>query len=237
MTRPTTTLTIDRRFCGPPDSGNGGYVCGVLAQSVDGDAEITLRMPPPLHRPLEVVTENGTVRLRDGEAVVAEAALAAWELDVPEPPTLAEAEAAAQGYTGFDRHAFPTCFVCGPRRRAGDGLRIFTGPLDGTPLVAAPWAPDASLSEDGVLVRPEFIWAALDCPGGFAVTPDLQERPVLLGRLAARIHAPVRIDQTYVAVGWPIARDGRKLFAGTALFTADGACCARARATWIEVAR
>ena len=26
----STTLSISRRFCGPPNSGNGGYVCGLL---------------------------------------------------------------------------------------------------------------------------------------------------------------------------------------------------------------
>jgi hypothetical protein len=26
-------IHIDRRFCGPPDSGNGGYVCGRVAEA------------------------------------------------------------------------------------------------------------------------------------------------------------------------------------------------------------
>jgi hypothetical protein len=30
------TIRIDRRFRGPPESGNGGYVCGCLAQFVVG---------------------------------------------------------------------------------------------------------------------------------------------------------------------------------------------------------
>ena len=41
------TMTIPRRFCGPPNSGNGGYVCGTLARCIPGAAEVTLRAPPP----------------------------------------------------------------------------------------------------------------------------------------------------------------------------------------------
>ena len=44
------SIRIDRRFCGPPNSGNGGYVCGLLAAHIDGGAEITLRVPPPLEQ-------------------------------------------------------------------------------------------------------------------------------------------------------------------------------------------
>ena len=32
---------------------------------------------------------------------------------------------------------------------------------------------------------------------------------------------------------WPLGEDGRKLYAGTALFAADGALLALARQTWI----
>ena len=49
------TLTVGHRFCGPPIWGNGGWVSGSLAGFVDGPAEITLRRPPPLGSPLEVV--------------------------------------------------------------------------------------------------------------------------------------------------------------------------------------
>src|SRR5438552_14612416 len=42
------SVVIERRFCGPPNSANGGYVCGLLAAHIDGNAEITLLAPPPL---------------------------------------------------------------------------------------------------------------------------------------------------------------------------------------------
>ncbi len=48
------TVVIARRYRGPAESGNGGYVCGRLAQHAGGEAEVTLRLPPPLGRPLTV---------------------------------------------------------------------------------------------------------------------------------------------------------------------------------------
>ena len=43
-----TSVVIEKRFCGPPNSGNGGYVCGLLAAHIEADAEVTLLAPPPL---------------------------------------------------------------------------------------------------------------------------------------------------------------------------------------------
>jgi hypothetical protein len=55
------TLTIEGRFNGPEGSGNGGYTCGLLARELDGEAEVTLRRPPPLDRPLVLVRDEGRV--------------------------------------------------------------------------------------------------------------------------------------------------------------------------------
>jgi len=157
------------------------------------------------------------------------------DLDHPPPASYEQAEQASAGYAGFHRHAFPTCFVCGPERAPGDGLRIFAGPLDGREAVAAPWIPSVDLADGYGIVRPEFLWAALDCPGAFAV--GFGERDaLLLGRLAAGIRAPVRSGERYVVLGWPLGEDGRKRYAGTALFTDTGELCGLARATWIEPA-
>lgn len=52
MGETATTITISARFDGPPTTGNGGYVCGLVARHVDGPAEVTLWAPPPLERPL-----------------------------------------------------------------------------------------------------------------------------------------------------------------------------------------
>ena len=217
-------MIVPARYNGPPDSGNGGYVCGLVAGTLGGLAEVTLRLPPPLDRELDVVRSNGHVEVRDGESVVAEAEPVVLDLDVPAAVSVEEAEAASLRYAGFVHHAYNTCFVCGPRRE--DGLRVYAGPVEGRPgLVAAPWTPP----ED---VRPELVWAALDCPSGWAVD-DFQREGVLLGRMAAEIHRLPTPGDQHVVMGWRVGEDGRKRFAGSALLAADGEVLARARSTWI----
>lgn len=225
---------IERRFHGPPESGNGGYTCGVLASFVNEPAQVTLRRPPPLDRPLSVVRRGRQAELFDGNRLVAEAERTDLEpLELPPPPSFGDAERAASAYSGFREHAFPTCFVCGPEREEGDGLRIFAGPVAaGSALVAAPWTPAPDLGRPDGRVRREFVWASLDCPGAFAVGyPDRGE--TLLGRLAVQIESLPQVGARCLLMGWPLGEDGRKLFAATALFHETGDVLAWARATWI----
>jgi hypothetical protein len=223
-------IVIDPRFNGPPGSGNGGYTCGLVARHAGEPVEVTLRLPPPLGRPLAVTVGDGRTVVHDGDALVAEAVPAAVELELPDPIGLDEAREAAARYPGFAQHAFPTCFVCGPDR--SDGLRIFAGPVEARELVAAPWRPDPSLAAEDGTVADEFVWAALDCPGAFAV--GFSERgETVLGRLAARIGRAPAAGEPCVVVGWPLGEEGRKLYAGTALFSTAGDVYAVARATWI----
>jgi len=232
MKRPGS-ITIDPRFRGPPDSGNGGYVCGVVAAAANEPVAVRLMRPPPLSVALELDESQGGFVLRHGEHTVAVARPDQVDLEVPEPPDHAAAIAASLAYPGFVEHVFPHCFVCGPRRLAGDGLRIFAGPLQDRPMVAAPWVPDGSLADDDGFVLPEFLWAALDCPGFFAI-PNAG-RTGLLGELAARLERPVRAGEPCVVLGWHRYSEGRKHFVGTAIFGKDGGLAARARATWIEL--
>jgi hypothetical protein len=221
-------LVIDRRFRGPAGSGNGGYTCGIVAAAVGAD-EVTLRLPPPLDRPLTVA---GT-EVRDGDALVAEARPV--ELDLAPPRTVAveEARAAEARYAGDVDHPFPECFVCGPARDPADALVLRPGPVDGERLVATVWRPHAGLAGDDGVVRPEFVWAALDCPGAFAV--ELLGRGTrVLGRLAVRIDSLPRAGDEHVVVGWPLGGEGRRQDAGTALLDAGGRLLAVGRATWIE---
>lgn len=228
----TDTVTIGRRFNGPPDSGNGGYVSGIIGSLINGPAQVTLRIPPPMEKALHLLREGDTLRLMDGDTLVAEGIPFDLSLDVPEPPSFAEAEAAVPGYTGFVDHTFPTCFVCGPQRDEGDGLRIFAGPVEGRKLVASPWTPHESLAIDGEL--PEAIyWSALDCPGAFAVMT--LENPLVLGRMTAEIAGSVQPGEPCVVIGWSIGVEGRKHFAGTAIFNAAGDIVAKAYQTWIEL--
>jgi hypothetical protein len=236
------TLTIHPRFNGPPDSGNGGYTCGRLAGFVEADAvEVTLRLPPPIGRALEVTGDADGAVLRDNGSVVAEARPTALAADAPGPVELAEAESAVTDspFLEVGMHPFPTCFVCGPKRTPGDGLRIFAGPVAERDVFAAPWtpAPDLARADDGEL-PPEIVWAALDCPTSTPVAndPGVEEfRPIVLARLAVRILAPVHAGRTHTIVSWPVAFDGRKRHAGAALHGADGDLLAVSRALWIEL--
>jgi hypothetical protein len=230
------SLVIARRFCGPTQSGNGGYVCGRLAAHVPGSAAVRLKSPPPLETELRIESGDSGSRLLDGGSVIAEARAAEVGLEPPAPPSFAEAAQAARSFSGFTHHSFPRCFVCGPQRAAGDGLRIFPGAVTARPIVAAPWVPDASLADDAGSVRREFLWAALDCTGAFALLPVPPGRAIVLGELCARIDAGVAVDEKCVTVGWTLRIDGRKHYAGSALCAESGRAVAVARATWIEVA-
>jgi hypothetical protein len=216
-----TQLIVARRFRGPDESGNGGYTCGIVATAVgDGSLEVTLRLPPPLERAMRLDADG---RLWEGEALVAEARPAEVQLEPPAPVAWEQAVAARRPDPSSP---FPHCFVCGRDRAEGDGLRIFAGPVGGG-RVAAPWVPDADT------VGPEFVWAALDCPGAYA-TGVPGRGTVVLGRLTARVERVPRAGERCVAVGWPLGADGRKHGAGTALFTEDGELLGLGRALWIE---
>ena len=234
----TETLTLDPRFNGPPATGHGGYVCGVLAAILGTEpAEVTLRLPPPLGRPLTVERESGGVQLYDGGAMVAEALPVELEIDVPAPVSFELADEASTGYPGLRTHPFPTCLVCGPRRQPETGLRIFAGPLPDGEMLAAPWLPPSWAADEHGLVRPEFVWAALDCPGGWSLHVEMPGRHAVLGRLAARLIAPAVAADRHVVMAWPLGAEGRKGYAGSALFTEAGVLCAVARATWIRIDR
>ena len=61
-------------------------------------------------------------------------------------------------------------------------------------MLAAPWVPHASLDDGAGRVAPEFLWAALDCAGAFAVMEDL-EQPIILGELSARLDGELAIGE------------------------------------------
>src|SRR4051794_27278803 len=206
------------------------------ARFIDGPAEVTLRVPPPLQTPLAVERDGQSVRLFDGERLVAEGRPAGVDVDVPDPVGLDEARLASARCPGLADHPYPQCFACGPARERGDGLRLFLGPVDGRPVFAAPWIPASSLPAEDGRVRPEIVWAALDCSsgGGIPLIPGVSR--VLLGRLAADLRAPVAVGEPHVAVAWALGRDGRKIDMASALFDSAGALKGVARARWIEVA-
>src|SRR5215208_6367657 len=163
----TTTekpLEIDGRFGGLGDLAHGGYVAGVIATELGAaGAAVHLKRPLPTGREItldRVAPER--LELRDGDALLAEAAPAELALQAPRPVTLAQAQAASERFPGFHDHPFPACFVCGHEHP--DGLRIFPGPVTGRRLVAAAWVPSPALADGAGRLPDAFAWAALDCP-------------------------------------------------------------------------
>ena len=76
------------------------------------------------------------------------------------------------------------------------------------------------------------MWAAIDCPGAYAVGAE-GRGDIVLGRMTARVERVPGVDEECVVTAWPLGEDGRKLHAGTALFSAGGELLAIARQTWI----
>jgi hypothetical protein len=222
----TESIVIARRFRGPEASANGWYTCGTIAELVAADVvEVTLRKPPPLDVEMAVEREGEVVRVGHGGEVVAGARPGVLHLEPPSVPAFAEAKELSTSRGDDPDHPFPGCFVCGPR---GDGLRLRPAPL-GDGRVVAPWVVEPEFAS------PRFAWAALDCPGGWAVQPDGSRGISVLGRLTARIDSAPQAGDECVVVGWPLGQpEGRKLHAGTALFR-DGTLLALGRSVWFTV--
>lgn len=256
-----STLTIHRRFNGPPNSANGGWAAGTLAKHLNATSiSVSLRAPPPLDVPLSLHRPgDGSIALMNGDTLLAQAQAVEFDVKVPTPPNLAEAQAvgAKALALGQNRPSWPyaRCFGCGALRH--DGLRITPGPIGTTGtsgtsgIVAAGWTPDPSLADGepreaaprGVYrdpdrsadrVRVEAVWTSLDCIAGIAwslALPELQ--PMVTARIMARIDERPRIGESYIVMGWPIERDGRKLQAGSALIAADGRVLAKTLQLWL----
>jgi hypothetical protein len=235
------TITIPQRFTGPPDSANGGYACGMVARALgDGPAEVTLRRPVPVERPLHVARSADRAALYDDDQLVAEARpidVAEVADKAPTPVSFLDAQRAAQRFDVQQyaaRHRFPGCFTCGPHRSPGDGLRIFPAAASRR-LVVWPWVPDVTLADDDGLVQAALVWAVLDCPSGLAW---YHERWVVtshvLGRMTAAVHRRPAPGERLVAAGWAVREDGRKRLSGSAIWAADGEVLAENHSTWIE---
>lgn len=231
-------VTIARQFNGPPDSGNGGWVSGLiaqarLAQDPQGPVTARLRMPPPLDTPLAWEHDaDGTRLMTHGGAVVGTATSGTFAREAPPFVDAAGVEAGLAAYPGFESHPFDQCFTCGTAREDGDGLRIFSGPI-GDGLTAAPWHVHESFDRgDGHADLP-VTWAALDCPGGWAA--DFSVQPMLLGTMTADVVSAPEVGRTYHCVGRLSGREGRKFFTDVALYTPEGDLVGRSEQIWIQV--
>jgi hypothetical protein len=226
---------VAARYCGPPTSANGGYLCGLVAEAIGQLVTVRLTAPPPLATDMTVLDgPEGTWVVQHSSVRVAEARPATLDdLVLPAPVGYVEAlDAALHGPSDPAEHPCPGCFVCGPLRARGDGLRLFAGPVPGRDIVATGWLPPADLARADGKIAPEFIAAALDCPGFQSLRTGRQ--PWLLGEYTCRIDRRVHVDEPCVIVGWKVESQGRKAIVGTALFDEDGELCAVARGLWIQ---
>ncbi len=247
-------VIVPARYNGPARSGNGGYVCGLLAHELRADhtvagdrpevaVAVSLRQPPPLDVPLHVTREEpDSASLTFGGAVIAQAQLVPPEISAVAPVRYDEASAASVRYPGHTSHPFPTCFACGVDRP--DGLRIFPGPVtptaDGRTVVAAPWTPAPDVAADyheydepGQRACLAATWAALDCIGGWA--GDLGERLMVLGRMTAVVDDLPLVGEPHVVMGQALGQQGRKTFTASTLYDPDGRIVGRAEHVWVAV--
>jgi hypothetical protein len=240
-----STLIVPSRFNGPPASGNGGYSCGVVAARFDGPCAVSLRRPVPLDQPLDPEAANGlgtgiaseaggpgVLRVSAGGELIAEA-VAAPELAPWSGPAV-DLDAARDATSRFVSPAsgfFDHCFVCGRERH--DGFCVFPGPVVDGELVASTWTPPKWAADEDGAVLPEFVWAALDCPGYFALH-GADGRLAFLARQQSTIRISPRAGVEYIVVGIALDRSGRKGSAATAILDPDGEVLAHAEMVVVE---
>jgi len=234
-------VSIRRRFIGPPNSANGGYACGRIAAYIDGAAEVTLRRPPPIDHEMIVRREaDGSVGMYDGERLIGSGKPVSLAPVRISALTFKQATEAAGRTFEESLHTLPTCFVCGPQRDFGDGLRIHVGPIDArdaswSGVLAAPWIPGQNLADDEGAVLPEFVWAALDCPTAYACSSPAGMRHILLGRQAVEIFRRPKAGERCIVAARELSHEGRKSYAEAILVGTDGETIGYCKATWIEV--
>ena len=260
MNEAPPTIVIPTWANGPDGSGNGGWSAGLLAPFVpdgDGGVAVSLRVPPPIGRPLEVsADDSGTgCLLVDPEGsepvLVAHAEPANVSLDVPgsvRSISIAAAEVASAGFPFRDEHPFPRCISCGVARDADQpSLHLHCGPVadvsvrdaSGTPVpvFADTWLPTSDIADadDPAVASVAACWSALDCPSAAPMADPHAEHPSVLARIAVRLDRPARIDEPHVLAAWAVSRDGRKQFSRSVLLDAAGSVLGAADALWIEV--
>ena len=245
-------ISIPLRYCGPPDTANGGYLAGKLAAYFDMDSSLSIsfRAATPLGTVLSVVkAENNqgqdqVIQIMDGEKILAIANTKPLDLPKPTLPNIEKISKVKMQCAGFEGHPFPECFVCGPDRPLGDGLGIYPGPVSNddsnntfSNIVAAEWELPKELKNSENQIKSEFIWAALDCVSAFANLEKPENQylvPMVLGHLSAKIENPLEGEKAYV-IAWPVKVEGRKAIANSAVFNQQQECIAIGQAVWISL--
>src|SRR5262245_58043037 len=85
-------IHIASRFNGPPESGNGGYSCGLIARTIGQPVRVRLQQPVPLNQ--DLVIEPGAAgqwEVHAGSELIATAAIHEVKAEVPQAPSWVEA--------------------------------------------------------------------------------------------------------------------------------------------------
>lgn len=236
----TDAPRIPAQFNGPNTSGNGGYVSGLVAShlgrliGVETPVVTTmLRLPPPLDKELAWDDGPDSAALLDKDATIAVATVGDFAGHAPVAAvTRSEAEEARRAYEGYDDHPFPRCFTCGSARHAGDGLQVYSGPV-GDGRMACTWSAHPAFAGPDGLLDGIVMWAALDCPGGWAA--GIKATPMVLGRMTAELVRRPAIGEPCVVVGALREVERRKNFTATTIYGSDGDVVGRAEQTWITI--
>ncbi|MDP3855615.1 hypothetical protein [Phenylobacterium sp.] len=235
-----TEIVVPRQFRGPPFTANGGYICGVLSNAVGGRGAAMLRAGVPLDVTVTLSPgEDGGVILSNAEGALLGTARPASDDAIPPtppaPPGIEEARTAQAASPFAQRSLHRGCFSCCVEREDGEGLGVHVGQLEGAPAghCAGLWTPHANFADADGTVPDEITWGALDCSGSMAWWIRTGAPVGLLGTMAGEVLKKPRAGETYVVVAWTREVEGRKHFAGVALFDAAGEVMARSGQIWI----
>ena len=246
MTHPANPeVSIDGLYHGAINAANGGYICGLLASYVDGDAEVRINHSFPVETPLQpVTTDEGGIEMYLGDKLLGSAPPVSLELDIPTPPSYEHARRASENSIFLHNVGGQGCYVCSPIRKPGEGLRLFIGALDNIHersedenLTAALWRPTPDLAGRDGNVEDRYVWSILDCPGVYTIELRYPESNYLvLGSCTASIKRPLAIDEGYIVSTWQIApNEGRKRHIGLAIHSSAGQLMACARQVCFDV--
>ena len=115
-------------------------------------------------------------------------------------------------------------------------VQLQSAPLEGRMDFATTWTPpEWSAAADGSVLD-RFVWAAIDCPSGWrAGSVGSEFRLAVTGEMRAEVYGPIQLGSTYALVAWAGDWRGRRVTAGTALFSEDRACLAASESMWVAV--
>ena len=247
-----TSVSIDSVYNGPVNCGNGGYISGLLAHFIEGDAEIRINAAFPVETPLQITNTDKGIGVYLDDKLLGSAHSIQLELGIPTPPDLASATAASQRFDFMHASDPKGCYVCSPLRTADKGLRVFCGALNeiiepdssidwrtkiDKNIVAAVWRPTDKLCNNTGNIDNIYVWSALDCPGAYAIKAVEADAGLqLLGTCSGSIKTPLNPNEDYVISSWKISpNSGRKRFMGVAIHNKAGELMACAKQIWFDV--